>query len=573
MTFKQASKASNAISHLYCRGCSQNMSDCGNEVVNPLGKIGFFDGSHAQKTKPLIKFDDDNICPVCESECTCGSRKQVNDHDILNSECSTSDLNISDSSEFSNGSDFDTELSSYEILNGNVSAKHAFFNDCELEGRSYYHVDDDSSCELSTDDEESQMLAIEESKIREYGIDSDEEDNPSSMSNDEGFDIQNAKPPAPAGPGNISKEQDIISYLSNNSRKKYLKNYQKCKKHNISDFLNKNWGKSKIAGLCPEKVRTYLASKGIDISELVSEQIASHPAVISLVNQDSEVKKSGSGIISSTDTLLSSANASAFLDDLVELNKFSPSEDETEIWGQESDSASTTSDSHFRWDRIPIGTFRRSRKVSGPLLRLSKAVKSTLGVIPHAIHETLSSPYKLRQRKKLHESEQLHFAFQIFDSDNEDLLSDCESLCSCSECAASFTMASALNRVNKNSSNGIKWYEEAMASDEIHSENDYSGKKIPNSAVSKRECKENNGTYSGSGISKSTKRKRRVSMSINDLSELIHDPSNPPSACASPSNIFTTSPRLLGSQTSFNKNVFNELDKFELEPAAIREFP
>ena len=42
-----------------------------------------------------------------------------------------------------------------------------------------------------------------------------------------------------------------------------------------------------------------------------------------------------------------------------------------------------------RWDRIPIGTFRRSRRISKPLLKLSKAVKSTLGVVPRSIHETL----------------------------------------------------------------------------------------------------------------------------------------------------------------------------------------
>lgn len=42
-----------------------------------------------------------------------------------------------------------------------------------------------------------------------------------------------------------------------------------------------------------------------------------------------------------------------------------------------------------RFDRVPIGTFRRSRRISAPLLKLSSAVKSTFGVVPHTIHETL----------------------------------------------------------------------------------------------------------------------------------------------------------------------------------------
>ena len=47
------------------------------------------------------------------------------------------------------------------------------------------------------------------------------------------------------------------------------------------------------------------------------------------------------------------------------------------------------SQANYLWDRVPVGMFRRSRKISAPLLRLSQAVKSSLGYVPQSIHETL----------------------------------------------------------------------------------------------------------------------------------------------------------------------------------------
>ncbi len=52
-------------------------------------------------------------------------------------------------------------------------------------------------------------------------------------------------------------------------------------------------------------------------------------------------------------------------------------------------------------------TFRRSRKKSAPLLQLSKVVKSTLGVVPHSIHETLF-PSRDRMRHLLHSLSATH---------------------------------------------------------------------------------------------------------------------------------------------------------------------
>lgn len=43
---------------------------------------------------------------------------------------------------------------------------------------------------------------------------------------------------------------------------------------------------------------------------------------------------------------------------------------------------------------VPLGTFRRSRKISAPMLKLSKAVKSSFGIVPRSIHETLLGGFK-----------------------------------------------------------------------------------------------------------------------------------------------------------------------------------
>lgn len=135
-----------------------------------------------------------------------------------------------------------------------------------------------------------------------------------------------------------------------------------------------------------------------------------------------------------------------------------------------------------KWDRIPIGTFRRSRKVSRPILKLSKAVKSTFGVVHKSINETL-----------------------LVESSCDNLMADYTS-----------------------------------------SDDDDVAKEKPGSRLSR--------------------------LSVSDLSRIIHDPDNPPSACTSPTLFsYNNNFPLIENQDNKRWSLDDECVEYEVETPNKRQ--
>ncbi|KAI3649616.1 hypothetical protein MP228_005248 [Amoeboaphelidium protococcarum] len=162
----------------------------------------------------------------------------------------------------------------------------------------------------------------------------------------------------------------------------------------------------------------------------------------------------------------------------------------------------------LRWDKIPIGTFyRRSRKPSAPVLKLSKAVRSSSNV-SKSIHQTLlANVGQLQQQSR---------------EQHKNQVSDGSSDCSCHECHS------------------------LECNSQQHA--------LLQAAESHQQQK----------TTMPAKRVRKVSMNIAELSTFIQDASHPPSACASPSALFPQSPMLSSVQNGQMPDL-NQLDKFDLD--------
>lgn len=187
-----------------------------------------------------------------------------------------------------------------------------------------------------------------------------------------------------------------------------------------------------------------------------------------------------------------------------------------------------------RWQKIPIGTFMRSRKNSTPVLKLSKAVKNTFGVVPKSIHETLATgkaKYEVLKKMDVHVSNADKSAYRHLYHDDED------DHCSCSECEDN-----AVYSVTNVESHGI-----SKRSNSSMDEERRMYKRVLESEIAK---------------SDNRKRKRKISMNFNDLSLIIQDVNQPPSNCASPSSLFISSPNLSAMPVHF------DFDEFDLGPSA-----
>lgn len=197
-----------------------------------------------------------------------------------------------------------------------------------------------------------------------------------------------------------------------------------------------------------------------------------------------------------------------------------------------------------RWDRIPIGTFRRSRKISAPILKLSEAVKSNFGVVPQTIHETIFTADASDLEKLAEEDlENIYHSTKTLMRGKSEAAPrhlhlhagaahDCSCCyCECDECEDERAHGEEQQAVVFSSG-----YSSSVSSEM--------------------------GTDSRSKPSK-----RRDSITVADLSILIHDPSNPPSTCTSPSAF-----RLSPTMGSIHMVDHIAMEDLHLEPATF-SFP
>jgi hypothetical protein len=131
---------------------------------------------------------------------------------------------------------------------------------------------------------------------------------------------------------------------------------------------------SSVVPWTPNLIQMYLAGRGIQVSNQQAEQLATQMANLPGAN---DVRAT------STKNNQEQSDSNSLDEKMLSIHEVLNIKDDSPSKSNEQSTSST------KWDKIPIGTFRRSRRTSVPLLKLSTAVKSTLGFVPRTIHETL----------------------------------------------------------------------------------------------------------------------------------------------------------------------------------------
>jgi hypothetical protein len=196
----------------------------------------------------------------------------------------------------------------------------------------YQHSDEEADTEddaTEATEPEVSDLDEEEEQIQVEGIDSDEEDNPSVDSQDEEEELREPTPPP-----KILKDKKCRR--------------QACQKKEVT----------------AEEIQAFLATRNIKIAKRVAQHLTNNKNILDMMAHDQTKQQE---LVENDDF--------EFLNELLDMKRLHHSAE-----------MGPTDD---KWDRVPVGMFRRSRKLSTPLLKLSKAVKSNLGYVPQSIHDTL----------------------------------------------------------------------------------------------------------------------------------------------------------------------------------------
>ncbi|KAI3630666.1 hypothetical protein MIR68_012101 [Amoeboaphelidium protococcarum] len=399
-------------------------------------------------------------------------------------------------------------------------------------------------------------LHKEEQAIKNQGLESDEEQrtmSDSSSSSSSSFDHNSEVE-------NVSQQDTKTAICQRKTQKRSLK--VDTKRGAVSEDEDE---------ISVDVVQQFLEQRGIKVSELVAQHLVNNPSIVNLIRQaksqsnqskgsllsiDKEAKKlqaleaeaisvnqiSGhnqgdlksrkrKSMQSESEDLFKDITSPATCKDVKHVQKNAQasagSDTSGSYWNQMAASVddmlnfeSSDNDGdmpmsppatplQLRWDKIPIGTFyRRSRKPSAPVLKLSKAVRSSSNV-SKSIHQTLlANVGQLQQQSR---------------EQHKNQVSDGSSDCSCHECHS------------------------LECSSQQHA--------LLLAAESHQQQKK---------TTMPAKRVRKVSMNIAELSNFIQDASHPPSACTSPSALFPQSPMLSSVQNGQMPDL-NQLDKFDLD--------
>ena len=539
---------------------------------------------------PPSDVDDDggDICPVCDSDCKCARGNDPASHGI-------------------------------KIVKNVKKRRSAKYTSKLAPQQVQSDSDEDSLSDSSfTSDSDSglKVLKLEEKFMQNDGLDSDEEDNhhqideisdSGSTSSDSSISnsVNSSGSSVLEDPNELEQiwstedeaavAHQTLEYLASNldddpdmkaetiklpPRAKRSRNDCKKLRQPMEPDIPKqlssiSYHQKKPVFVSPQVIQAYMAARGTPVdtekAKYFSDLMTSGPFVHAVNFASSHGSYNNAEKYCQNDVfddkLTSPQNVQPYqvktvtLEDLLLLDQLE--NDDDEVKGKDKQNLSSLpvmpmrppSDS-VKWNRIPIGSFRRSRRNSKPLLKLSTAVKNNFGVVPVSIHETLLGSGVVENMKK----SQKH---SINMSPSTSLSVGPPS----HELGIGSTVEKKLSSKKARIMENVKKREKKMKEILRLIDSTVSEESTLNTDLncSCSDCDDDK-VLQIQERKKIKRRSRKNSLPLDDLTHMIHDPAHPPSACTSPDKLFIISPHIIGENP---QNTHSGIDHLTLEPSIM----